>query len=129
MHIQVAKDHGFFDMTSKGFDLLDAGGNSISLPVDGGEVLAENFVGANFANYDYFVVLSHFKGHQMAGYGGAIKNISIGIASSEGKAWIHSGGRSKAVCGAAIRTPSVVRLRRSDDSVAPAMAAFRHERW
>jgi uncharacterized Fe-S center protein len=95
MHIQVAKDHGFYDMTEKGFDLMDAGGKSISLTVMGGEVLTENFVGANFANYDYFVVLSHFKGHAMAGYGGAIKNISIGISSSEGKTWIHTGGTSK----------------------------------
>jgi uncharacterized Fe-S center protein len=64
----------------------------ISLPVVGGEVLTENFVGANFVNYDYYVILSHFKGHQMAGYGGAIKNLSIGIASASGKSWIHSGG-------------------------------------
>jgi uncharacterized Fe-S center protein len=95
MHIQVAKDHGFFDMTSKGFDLQDAGGQSISLPVVGGEVLTENFVGATFFDYDYYVVISHFKGHGMAGYGGAIKNIAIGIASSSGKSWIHTGGTSK----------------------------------
>jgi len=57
--------------------------------------LTENFVGANFANYDSCLVLSHFKGHAMGGFGGAIKNISIGIASSEGKAWIHSGGTSR----------------------------------
>jgi uncharacterized Fe-S center protein len=63
--------------------------------VTGGEVLTENFVGAHFANYDYYLVLSHFKGHAMAGYGGAIKNISIGIASSSGKSWIHSGGAKK----------------------------------
>lgn len=95
MHIQVAKDHGFFKMTSKGFDLQDAGGRSISLPIRGGEVLKENFVGATFRNYDYYVILSHFKGHGMAGLGGAIKNISIGIASSEGKVWIHTGGTKK----------------------------------
>ena len=95
MHIQVAKDHGFYDMTSRGFDLQDAGGKSVSLPVAGGEVLTENFVGATFHDYDYYVVLSHFKGHGMAGYGGAIKNISIGLGSSEGKNWIHSGGTSR----------------------------------
>ena len=65
---------------------------SMTLPVRGGDNLTENYVGANFANYDYYIVLSHFKGHSMAGYGGAIKNISIGIASSEGKEHIHSGG-------------------------------------
>lgn len=92
MHLQVAKDHGFTDIAE--FDLLDADG-SISLPVDGGEVLTENFVGSHFSDYEYYVVLSHFKGHGMAGFGGAIKNISIGIASSSGKSWIHTGGTSK----------------------------------
>jgi len=92
MHKQVAKDHGFTDIAA--VDILDENG-SISLPVRGGTRLQENFVGANFKNYDYFIVLSHFKGHGMAGLGGAIKNISIGIASSEGKSWIHTGGKSK----------------------------------
>ena len=96
-HLQVAKDHGFADMTPKGFDLLDAGKNSLALPVVGGEILKENFVGAHFANYDYYVVLSHFKGHAMGGYGGAIKNISIGLASKQGKCWIHTGGKSKLI--------------------------------
>jgi len=88
-HLQVAKDHGFTDIAP--FDLLDADG-SLALPVTDGEILTENYVGANFVNYDYYVILSHFKGHGMAGYGGAIKNTSIGIASSEGKSWIHTGG-------------------------------------
>jgi uncharacterized Fe-S center protein len=92
MHKQVAKDHGFTDIAA--VDILDENG-SMSLPVRGGTRLKENFVGAHFANYDYYVVLSHFKGHSMGGFGGAIKNISIGIASSEGKAWIHTAGRSK----------------------------------
>lgn len=92
MHLQVAKDHGFTDIAD--FDLMDAE-DEISLPVSGGEILEENFVGSHFANYDYFVVLSHFKGHPMAGFGGAIKNISIGIASAKGKIWIHSGGKRK----------------------------------
>ncbi|MDR2731541.1 MAG: DUF362 domain-containing protein, partial [Treponema sp.] len=65
------------------------------LPVSGGEVLKENFVGSHFKNYDYYVVLSHFKGHGMAGFGGSIKNISIGMASGSGKSWIHSGGTRK----------------------------------
>lgn len=94
-HIQVAKDHGFYDMTPKGFDLQDSGGSSIGIPVSGGEILTENFVGGSFFDYDYYVVLSHFKGHGMSGFGGAIKNISIGIASREGKNWLHSGGTSK----------------------------------
>ena len=92
MHYQVAKDHGFTDIA--GFQILDENG-SMSLTVNGGSVLKENFVGKAFADYDSYLVLSHFKGHAMAGYGGAIKNISIGLGSSEGKAWIHSGGRSK----------------------------------
>jgi uncharacterized Fe-S center protein len=92
MHLQVAKDHGFTEIAD--FDLQDADGE-ISLPVIGGEILTENFVGATFHDYDYYVILSHFKGHQMAGYGGAIKNISIGMASASGKSWIHSGGTAK----------------------------------
>jgi uncharacterized Fe-S center protein len=92
MHKQVAKDHGFTDIAA--VDILDENG-SISLPVLGGTRLRENFVGSHFFNYDYYIVLSHFKGHSMGGFGGAIKNISIGIASSEGKSWIHSAGRSR----------------------------------
>lgn len=79
-------------------DIMDENG-SMTLPVTGGSNLTENYVGANFANYDYYIVLSHFKGHSMAGYGGAIKNISIGIASSEGKAHIHSGGTGGSMWG------------------------------
>lgn len=92
MHLQVAKDHGFTDIAD--VDIMDVDG-SISLPVEGGVRLKENFVGANFANYESCLVLTHFKGHAMAGFGGSIKNIAIGIASSEGKAWIHSGGTSR----------------------------------
>ena len=88
MHYQVAEDHGYTAIAD--VDIMDENG-SMTLPVTGGSNLTENYVGANFANYDYYVVLSHFKGHSMAGYGGAIKNISIGIASSEGKSHIHSG--------------------------------------
>jgi uncharacterized Fe-S center protein len=92
VHKETARAHGYTAIAS--VDILDENG-SISLPVRGGTHLRENFVGAHFKNYDYFIVLSHFKGHAMAGLGGAIKNISIGIASAEGKAWIHSGGKSK----------------------------------
>lgn len=92
MHYQVAKDHGFTDIAD--VKILDEDG-SMSLPVEGGSVLTENFVGAAFADYDSYLVLSHFKGHAMAGFGGAIKNISIGLGSSEGKSWIHSGGKSR----------------------------------
>lgn len=88
-HYQVAKDHGYTEIAD--VDIMDEEG-SMTLPVVGGENLTENYVGKNFSNYDYYVVLSHFKGHSMAGFGGAVKNISIGIASSDGKAHIHSGG-------------------------------------
>lgn len=91
MHYQVAKDHGFTDIAE--FQILDENG-SMSLPVNGGTVLTENYVGGHFADYDSYLVLSHFKGHAMAGFGGAIKNISIGLGSSEGKCWIHTGGKS-----------------------------------
>ena len=89
MHYQVAEDHGYTEIAD--VDIMDEDG-SMTLPVTGGTNLEENYVGSHFENYDYYVVLSHFKGHSMAGYGGAIKNISIGIASAEGKSHIHSGG-------------------------------------
>jgi uncharacterized Fe-S center protein len=92
MHKQVAIDHGFTAIAR--VDIMDEDG-SISLPFAPGKNITEDFVGAHFADYDSFLVLSHFKGHAMGGFGGAVKNISIGIASSEGKAWIHSGGKSK----------------------------------
>ena len=91
MHYQVAEDHGFTAIAD--FQILDENG-FMTLPVEGGTRLTENYVGAAFADYDSYLVLSHFKGHAMAGYGGAIKNISIGLGSSQGKCWIHSGGTS-----------------------------------
>lgn len=91
MHYQVAEDHGFTAIAD--FQILDEEG-SMTLPVQGGTRLSENYVGAAFDDYDSYLVLSHFKGHSMAGYGGAIKNISIGLGSSEGKAWVHSAGSS-----------------------------------
>ena len=91
MHYQVAKDHGFNDIAD--VVILDENG-SMSLPVNGGTWLEENLVGEHFSEYDSYLVLSHFKGHAMAGYGGAIKNISIGLGSQEGKCLIHTGGQS-----------------------------------
>jgi uncharacterized Fe-S center protein len=91
-HKQAAADHGFTAIAA--VDIQDEEG-SVSLPVKKGNHLQENFTGTHFTNYDSYLVLSHFKGHQMAGFGGVLKNISIGIASREGKCWIHSGGRSR----------------------------------
>ena len=91
MHYQVAEDHGFTDIAN--FVVVDEDG-SVSLPVEGGAQLTENLVGAHFPEYDGYLVLSHFKGHTMAGFGGAIKNISIGMASQEGKCLIHTAGES-----------------------------------
>lgn len=91
MHYQVAEDHGFTEVAD--FVVLDEDG-SASLPVEGGTRLTENLVGAHFPEYDGYLVLSHFKGHAMAGFGGAIKNISIGMASQEGKCLIHTAGES-----------------------------------
>ncbi len=88
-HYQVAEDHGFTAIAD--FQILDEDG-SMTLPVEGGTRLTENYVGAAFGDYNSYLVLSHFKGHAMAGFGGAVKNISIGLGSSQGKAWIHSGG-------------------------------------
>lgn len=91
MHMQVAEDHGFTAIAD--VDILDADG-SMELPVEGGRRLQSNRVGSHFADYDSYIILSHFKGHAMAGFGGAIKNISIGLGSKEGKSLIHTSGES-----------------------------------
>lgn len=92
MHKQVIKDHGFTDIAD--VDIMDENGD-MAIPVSNGQVLKENFVGKNLEKYDSMITLSHFKGHAMGGFGGAIKNMSIGIASREGKSWIHTGGVTK----------------------------------
>jgi len=89
LHYQLAKDHGFTDIAP--VVILDENAE-ISLPVIGGKHLTENFVGARFTEFDFHIILSHFKGHTTGGFGGALKNIAIGYASGSGKAWIHSGG-------------------------------------
>lgn len=91
-HLKAAADHGFTSIAD--VDIMDADGE-VALPVKGGRHLKEDFVGRNYLNYDFTVILSHFKGHAMGGFGGAIKNMSIDIASSKGKAWIHSAGKTK----------------------------------
>ena len=91
-HYQVAQDHGFTAIAP--VVILDEK-TDISIPVTGGKRLKENFVGARFNEFDFHIVLSHFKGHQMGGFGGALKNLSIGYASTAGKNWIHTAGRSK----------------------------------
>lgn len=88
-HLKAAADHGFTAIAP--VDIMDAEGE-VRLPVEGGRHLKYDIVGSHFPEYDFVVVLSHFKGHAMGGFGGAIKNISIGIASAEGKSHIHSGG-------------------------------------
>ncbi len=92
-HRKLLKEHGWASCFP--VDLLDAQGPDLCLPIPEGKVLKENFVGKDICNYDSMVVLSHFKGHPMGGYGGALKQLSIGCASSEGKSWIHSGGVTK----------------------------------
>jgi uncharacterized protein len=92
MHMQVAKDHGFTAIAN--VDIMDADG-SISLAVAKGSHLKEDIVGSHLANYDSILVLSHFKGHAMGGFGGALKNISIGIATPSGKMSIHTAGAHK----------------------------------
>ena len=91
MHLQVAQDHGFTAVAP--VDILDADG-SLALPIQNGKHLKEDLVGSHLENYDFIVILSHFKGHEMGGFGGAIKNMSIGIASKEGKCLIHTAGKS-----------------------------------
>ena len=90
-HWQTFKDHGFTDIAP--CDLLDESGE-MTLPVEGGFHLDFNIVGAHLAEYSSILMLSHFKGHPMGGYGGALKNMSIGIASSRGKTKIHTSGNA-----------------------------------
>ena len=92
-HRELIEEHGWTKYFN--VDLVDAEGPDMKLDIPNGKVLKENFVGKNLKNYDSMLVLSHFKGHPMGGYGGALKQLSIGVASSEGKAWIHSAGKSK----------------------------------
>ena len=92
-HKKLMEEHNwnkYFDV-----DLMDAEGPDKVLKIKNGKILKENYVGKNIDNYDSMLVLSHFKGHPMGGYGGALKQLSIGVASSEGKSWIHSAGNSK----------------------------------
>ena len=90
-HWKAIKDHGFMDIAT--VDIMDEEGD-MPIPVENGFHLKEDYVGAHLKNYDSMLVLSHFKGHLMGGFGGALKNISIGIGSSKGKLWIHSAGKS-----------------------------------
>ena len=92
MHRQVAEDHGFTAFAE--VDIMDEHGE-MSLPVKNGNHLKEDVVGKSFGDYEFHVVLSHFKGHAMGGLGGALKNMSIGYASSAGKCLIHTAGRSR----------------------------------
>ncbi len=89
-HRRLIAEHGWSSCFP--VDLMDAEGPDLALPVPGGRILKQNFVGKNMARYRSMLVLSHFKGHPVAGYGGALKQLSIGCASSRGKALIHSGG-------------------------------------
>lgn len=88
-HLKAAADHGFTDIAE--VEIMDADGD-VALPVPSGTHLTENYVGKGLLDYDAVINLAHFKGHAMAGFGGVIKNSSIGIASSRGKSWIHSAG-------------------------------------
>ena len=88
-HWETFKEHGFMDIAP--CDILDEDGDT-ALPVTGGRHLKENYVGAHIKNYGAILMLSHFKGHAMGGFGGALKNMSIGLASTRGKQWIHTSG-------------------------------------
>ena len=94
-HRRLFADHGwlkYFPM-----DLLDAEGPDLELAIPDGKVIRKNFVGKDIVNYDSMLVLSHFKGHPMGGYGGALKQLSIGVASSFGKAYIHGAGEPEKI--------------------------------
>ena len=89
-HQKLMETHGWVKFFK--VDLLDAEGPDLELEIPDGKVIKKNYVGENIVNYDSMLVLSHFKGHPMGGYGGALKQLSIGVASSFGKAYIHGAG-------------------------------------
>lgn len=91
-HERLMAAHGWTDCFA--VDIMDAEGPDLVLPIENGRVLKENRVGKNLANYASMLVLSHFKGHPMGGFGGALKQLSIGCASNQGKVAIHTGGAS-----------------------------------
>ena len=93
-HWETMKLHGWTDIAK--VDILDENGE-IELALPEGRRIRKNFVGVNIKNYDSMLVLSHFKGHPMGGFGGALKNISIGLASSHGKAYIHGAGKEEEI--------------------------------
>ncbi len=90
IHLETLRDHGWSE--SFKVDLLDAEGPDLELDIPAGKRIKKNYVGKNIANYDSMLVLSHFKGHPMGGFGGAIKQLSIGVASAYGKKYIHGVG-------------------------------------
>ena len=90
-HRRTMIKHGWSKLFN--VDILDAEGPDLELPIPNGKRIQKNLVGKNIKNYDSMLVLSHFKGHPMGGYGGALKQLSIGCASSAGKTYIHSGGK------------------------------------
>ena len=94
-HIATFKKHGWSDLYT--VDLLDAAGPDLELAIPQGKVIQKNFVGKDIIHYDSLLVLSHFKGHPMGGFGGALKQLSIGVASSYGKAYIHGAGDPAAI--------------------------------
>jgi len=89
-HMETMKVHGWSDAYD--VDILDGEGEDLVLEIPNGKVIKKNYVGGHLSNYDSMLVLSHFKGHPMGGYGGAIKQLSIGVGSSFGKAYIHGAG-------------------------------------
>ena len=94
-HIRTLEKHGWTKMFT--MDLLDAEGPDMELSIPNGKRIKKNFVGKDLANYDSMLVLAHFKGHPRGGYGGALKQLSIGIASSAGKAYIHGAGEPEKI--------------------------------
>ena len=94
VHMETIREHGFLDIAN--VDIMDSDGD-FAIPVSNGFHLDKNYVGNHLKNYDSMLMLSHFKGHPMGGFGGALKNMSIGVASSSGKAYIHTAGKSRDV--------------------------------
>lgn len=122
-HLQVGKNHGCTAIAA--VDIQDADG-SMKLPVKGRIRLTENFAGKTFSNYDSYLILSHFKRHAMAGFGDAIKNISIGLGFSEGKSWINSAGNSRTNAWSGAQNPFLEAMAEAGKAVSDDLGDGKH---
>lgn len=121
-HTQLMEEHGWSKIFS--VDIMDAEGEDKILEIPNGKVIKKNYVGKNIDHYDSMLVLSHFKGHPMGGYGGALKQLSIGVASSHGKSYIHCVGKEDGTFEDMFQVDQIKFLEAMADSASSVVAHF-----